>query len=61
MDFDDYRDTGSGVKIPFTVHLSPAGARTETGATSTLRITRVQDNVPIDEAKLVKPVSPPRP
>jgi hypothetical protein len=60
MDFDDYRDTGSGVKIPFVVHLSPAGPRTVIDATSTLRITKVQDNVPIDDAKLVKPAAQPR-
>jgi hypothetical protein len=59
VDFDAYRDTGSGVKIPFVVHLSPAGMRTEIEPTSTLRITSVQDNVPLDDAKFVKPASPP--
>jgi photosynthetic reaction center cytochrome c subunit len=59
LDFEDYRDTGSGVKIPFVVHMSPAGPRTVLQTTSTLRITKVQDNVPIDNAKFVKPAPPP--
>jgi hypothetical protein len=58
VDFDGYRETGSGVKIPFVVRMSPAGPRTEIEPTSTLRITKVQDNVPIDDAKFVKPTPP---
>jgi photosynthetic reaction center cytochrome c subunit len=61
LDFDDYRNTGSGVKIPFVVHMSPAGPRTEIEPTSTLRITSVKDNVPIDDAKFVKPMPTPQP
>ena len=56
LDFDDYRNTGSGVKIPFVVHMSPAGARTEIEPTSTLRITSVKDNVRIDDVKFAKPM-----
>jgi len=59
MDFDDYRDTGSGVKIPFVVRSSPAGPRTELETTSTLRVTSVKDNVPIEDARFAKPASPP--
>jgi hypothetical protein len=59
LDFDDYRDTGSGVKIPFTVRMAPSSPRIELEPTSTLRITRVKDNVPLDAAKFVKPVAPP--
>ncbi len=61
LDFDDYRDTGSGVKIPFTVQISPAGPRVELGPRSTLRITSVTDNVPLDDAKFVKPAPNPQP
>jgi hypothetical protein len=61
LDFDDYRNTGSGVKIPFVVHMSPAGPRTEIEPTSTLRITSVKDNTPIDDAKFVKPMPTPQP
>jgi hypothetical protein len=61
IDFDDYRNTGSGVKIPFLVHMSPAGTRTELETGSTLRITSVKDNVPLDDAKFVKPAPQPAP
>ncbi len=59
LDFEDYRDTGSGVKIPFTVRMAPSSPRIELEPTSTLRITKVQDNVSLDAATFVKPVSPP--
>jgi hypothetical protein len=59
MDFDDYRDTGSGVKIPFLVRSSPAGPRTELATTSTLRVTSVRDNVAIDAATFATPAPPP--
>jgi hypothetical protein len=61
VDYDDYRDTGSGVKIPFTVHMAPAGMRTEIEPVSTLRVTSVKDNVPLDAALFVKPQPAPRP
>jgi len=61
VDYDDYRDTGSGVKIPFVVHFSPAGMRTEIEPVSTLRVTAVKDNVPLDVAVFVKPQAAPRP
>ena len=57
MDFDDYRDTGSGVKFPFLIQMNPATPRTELAPAATLRITKVQDNAPIDEAKFVKPAT----
>ena len=56
-DFDDYRDTGSGVKFPFLIQMNPATPRTELAPAATLRITKVQDNAPIDEAKFVKPAT----
>jgi hypothetical protein len=61
VDFDDYRNTGSGVKIPFVVHMVPAGPRLELGTTSTLRITTVKDNVPLEDAKFAKPAPTPQP
>jgi outer membrane lipoprotein-sorting protein len=56
-DFEDYRDTGSGVKFPFLIQMNPANARTELAPTATLRITKVEDNAPIDDAKFVRPES----
>jgi hypothetical protein len=53
--YDDYRDTGSGVKFPFVIRMDPSGPRIELDPTSTLLITKVQDNVAIDDAKLAKP------
>ena len=57
VDYDDYRDTGSGVKIPFLVTTTPALANSSLAVTSTLHVAKVEDNVPIDNAKLVKPES----
>ena len=56
-DFDDYRDTGSGVKFPFLIHMNPANARTELAPEATLRVIKVEDNGAIDAAKFVKPAS----
>jgi hypothetical protein len=61
VDFDDYRNTGSGVKIPFTIRLAPAGPRLELETTSTLHVTSVKDNVPLDEARFAKPAPTPQP
>jgi len=57
VEFDDYRNTGSGMKIPFVIRMSPAGPRTELHPVSTLRITSVKDNVPVDEARFAKPAA----
>jgi outer membrane lipoprotein-sorting protein len=57
VDFDDYRDTGSGVKFPFLIHMSPSNARTELAPEATLRVTKVEDNKAIDDAKFAKPAS----
>jgi hypothetical protein len=58
-DFEDYRDTGSGVKFPFVIRMNPANARTELAPNATLRVTKVEDNVAIDNAKFAKPAPPP--
>ena len=55
IDFDDYRDTGSGVKVPFLIHMSPANARTELAPDATLRVIKVEDNVAIDNARFARP------
>lgn len=55
--FDDYRDAGRGMKMPFAVTLSPAGARTVLFPVATLKVTKVEENVPIDDARFAAPVS----
>jgi photosynthetic reaction center cytochrome c subunit len=57
MDFDDYRDTGSGVRFPFLIQMNPATPRTELAPNATLRVTKVQDNAPIEDAKFAKPAT----
>jgi len=54
VDFDDYRNTGSGVKFPFLIHMSPSTPRTELAPEATLRVNTVKDNAPIEDAKFVK-------
>ena len=61
VDFDEYRNTGSGVKIPFVVRMLPATPRTELSTQATLRITSVKDNVPIEDATFAKPMPKPQP
>jgi hypothetical protein len=56
MDFDDYRDTGSGVRVPFLIHMTPSNPRTELAPDATLRVMKVEDNKPIEAAKFAKPV-----
>ena len=50
VDYDDYRDTGSGVKAPFLIRVSNAPDNRVT-----TRVQKVQDNAPIDSGKLAKP------
>lgn len=59
--FDDYRDVGHGVKMPFVVRMTPASQRVEIGTRSTLRVEKVRTNVAIDPARFVKPQPRPRP
>lgn len=61
FEYDDYRDTGSGVKFPFVVRSIP-GAPYSIYALfshSTLQVQKVQDNVPLDNAKFARPQSKP--
>lgn len=55
IDYDDYRKTSGGAKIPFVIRTNPSIPRDEAATNSTLQIVRVQDNVPIDPAKFTRP------
>lgn len=57
VDYSDYRDTGSGVKFPFLITMTPANARTEPSTTATIRVAKVQDNAPLESSKFTKPES----
>ena len=57
VDYEDYRDAGNGVKLPFVIQMLPATPRTELGVASTVRIQKVEENVPIDNGKFTKPQS----
>jgi hypothetical protein len=57
INYDDYRDTGSGVKVPFLIRLYPFSGRTELQANSTIRVLKVQDNVSIAAGKFARPQS----
>jgi photosynthetic reaction center cytochrome c subunit len=55
IDYGDYRDA-NGVRIPFQTTIADAGGR------STIHISEVEVNVPIDDARFLKPAysNPPR-
>jgi hypothetical protein len=55
VDYDDYRELGDGVKVPFTVQ-----SYTWTQNTVT-HVDKVQDNVAIDSSKFNKPAPKPAP
>jgi hypothetical protein len=57
IDYSDYRASSNGVKYPYTMKLEPAGPRTEIATHSTIKILKLQENVPVEDAKLVRPVS----
>ena len=61
VDYSDYRDAGHGVKYPYRIHMEPSGARTEFASHSTIRISKIQENVALDDAKFVRPISKERP
>jgi len=54
IDYADYRDAG-GVKIPYRWTLARPGGR------FTIQVSEVKENVPVDDAKFVKPAAPPEP
>jgi hypothetical protein len=51
IDYADYRDA-DGVKIPYRWTLARPGGR------FTIQVSEVQQNVPVDDAKFVKPAAP---
>lgn len=57
VDYDDYRDTGSGVKIPFTMRMIPISLGESVATQTTIHIQKVQDNVPVDDSRFTKPAS----
>ena len=57
VNYDDYRDTGSGVRFPYLITMNPAGPRLEPSTSVTIRVTKVQDNAPLDSSKFTKPES----
>jgi hypothetical protein len=52
IDYTDYRDSG-GVKIPFRWTLARPGGR------FTIQVNDAQVNVPVDDAKFIRPPAPP--
>ncbi len=61
VEYDDYRDTGSGVKFPFVIRNIPGAPYTlySLVSHSTIRVQKVQNNVAVDDAKFAKPQSAP--
>jgi len=54
VDYDDYRNTGSGVKFPYLITMSPANPRTVLYGTATINVTKVEDNAPLETSKFAK-------
>ena len=52
IEYDDYRDT-NGVKVPYRWTLARPSGR------FTIQISEIQQNVQVDDAKFVKPATPP--
>ena len=57
IDYDDYKETSSGLRFPFTMRMTPATSRTEPSTHSTIHVQSVQDNPPVDEAKFARPLT----
>ena len=57
VNYGDYRDAGKGVKVPFVVQMYPATPRSELAVSATIRIQKVEENVPIDDGRFTKPES----
>jgi hypothetical protein len=60
IDYDDYRDAGHGVKVPFVLQMFPATPRMELAVTATFRVQKVEENVSVDDARFAKPAPPAR-
>jgi hypothetical protein len=61
VDYDEYRQTSSGVRFPFVLRMTPASARSEPSTHAIFSVQKVQDNVPIDDARLARPQLKPTP
>jgi hypothetical protein len=61
VEYDDYRNTGGGVKFPFVIRNIPGAPYTlySLVSHSTIRVQKVQNNVAVDDAKFAKPQSAP--
>jgi photosynthetic reaction center cytochrome c subunit len=59
VNYEDYRDTGSGVKFPYLITIYPANEDSVPATSATIRVTKVQDNAPLDNAKFAKPEAKP--
>lgn len=57
VDYDDYRDAGSGVKVPFVIRMIPGTSAAVLAKQSTIRVSKIQENVPMDAGKFAKPQS----
>ena len=57
VDYDDYRDAGSGVKVPFVIRMIPGTSASVLARQSTIRISKIHENVPMDAGKFAKPQS----
>jgi photosynthetic reaction center cytochrome c subunit len=57
IDYADYRDAGHGVKYAYQIHMEPAGPRTELATHSTIRISKIEENVALDDARFTRPPS----
>lgn len=51
IDYEDYRDAGSGVKYPFLIRITGVSPT----ISSTIHVQKVQDNVAIDNGMFAKP------
>jgi hypothetical protein len=55
VNYEDYRDTGSGVKFPYLITMYPANEDSVPATNATIHVTKVQDNAPLDNTKFAKP------
>jgi len=59
IDYDDYRDAGAGVKVPFVIRITPGSAGSVLAVSTTIRVQKVEENAAPDSSKFVKPQSKP--
>ena len=59
VNYEDYRDTGSGVKFPYLITMYPANEDSVPATNATIHVTKVQDNAPLENTKFAKPEAKP--